>query len=142
MTCSTLTRTLEILRLFSFSFLVRSFWRGCFRLICFSYLRLIALKASILMQGDMVWIRNVFHVDYFFVMRFAKVGLAEVGNSLFLDCDNHHIPGAVNFLLATVVQSLFFRLFRYPTPPLVPSIMESVASFWPYSLFLNFFGSL
>ena len=69
------------------------------------------------MQGDMVWIRNVFHVDYFFVMRFAKVGLAEVGNSLFLDCDNHHIPGAVNFLIASVVQSLFFLLFRSPTPP-------------------------
>ena len=65
----------------------------------------------------LVWVSDIFHFGYLFVMGFAWVGLAQKRNSLFLDGRNHDILITMNFLLATVVQSLFFHFFWSLTPP-------------------------
>src|SRR6266545_2570806 len=117
MACSTLTRTLEILRLFSFSFSVRSFLRGFFSADTFFVPSAHILESQCPMQGNMLWIRNLFCIGYLFVVCFSWIGLAQVRNSLFLGCGNNDILVTVNLLLAAVVQSLFFRLFWSLTPP-------------------------
>ena len=77
----------------------------------------VALKACVLQQGHVVWVGDVFRLGYLLVMGFAWIGLAQKGNSLFLDGGNHDILITMDFLLATIVQSLFFRIFGSLTPP-------------------------
>lgn len=109
--CSTLTRTLEILRLRSFSLAVNSFLRGFFRLTQFADLRLVPLKTRVFMQGDMFWVRDILCIGHVLIVRFAGVRLAEIGNAFFLGGRNDHILIRMDFLLTAVKKCLFFRVF-------------------------------
>ena len=87
MAYSTLTRTLDILRLFAFSFSVSSFLR-VFRLNVLIYLGFVALKACVLKQSHAFRVSDPFFLSHLLVMGFAWSSLAQVRNSLFLDGGN------------------------------------------------------
>ena len=59
----------------------------------------------------MFGIRDVLGVCNLLVVSFAWIGLTEIRHSFSFGCGNQHILVSMDFLLATVVQSLFFSLF-------------------------------
>src|SRR5215207_4295593 len=105
-----------------------------FRLNRFMHLRFVALETGVLQQGYVVWVGNVFRFGDLLVMGLAWIGLAQIRNSFFLEGGNHDILLTMDFLLTTIVQSLFFRIFGSLTPPF-GTVNDGIC------LFLNFFGS-
>jgi hypothetical protein len=117
--CSTLTRICANFRLVRFSASVSSPRGGFFfRLAGFLHCRLIALESGVLEQGGPRWIGDPFLIGYLFVMRLARVRLAQVVNPLPPSVDDDHVLIAMLLLAPTVKKGLFFRVFRPLAPPL------------------------
>src|SRR3954470_23767878 len=116
--CSTLTRMRANLRFVRFSAAVSSPRGGFFfRLVSFLYRRLISLKSGILVQYRPRWIGDAFLVGDRLVGRLADVGATQEVDRFALDGGDDHVLVAMCLLPATVVQGLFFRVFR----PLAPA---------------------
>lgn len=69
------------------------------------------------MQNHFSWINDILGIGHFLVMRFSWVSSAEERHSLGFDRRNHQVFVAMGFLLAAVVQRLFFSLFWSLTTP-------------------------
>src|SRR2546421_2344409 len=117
--CSTLTRICANLRFLRFSASVSSPRGGFFfRLAGFLHCRLIALESGILVQGGPRRVGDSFLIGYLFLMRLARVCLAEVVNPFPRGVDDDHVLVAMLLLAPAVKKGLFFRVFRPLTPPL------------------------
>src|SRR3954447_283159 len=118
MACSTRTRIRASLRLAHFSAFVSSRPRGFFfRLAGLLDRRLVPLKTGILVQGGPGWITQVRLVRDPLVMDLAGVRPAEEQDAFTGTAHHQDVLVGVVFLLAAVVQLLFFGLFRpLPTP--------------------------
>src|SRR5438132_10639269 len=117
--CSTWTRICANFRLVRFSASVSSPRGGFFfRLASFLHRRLIALESGILVQGGPRRIGDPFLIGYLFLMRLARVRLAQVVNPLPPSVDDDHVLVAMLLLAPTVKKGLFFRVFRALAPPL------------------------
>src|SRR5256885_7055788 len=116
--CSTWTRICANFRFVRLSASVSSPRGGFFfRLAGFLHCRLIALESGILVQGGPRRVGDPFLVGYLFVMRLARVRLAEVVNPLSPGVDDDHVLVAMLLLAPAVKKGLFFRVFRPLTPP-------------------------
>src|SRR3990172_12376707 len=82
----------------------------------------------------MLWIRNILGVGNFLVVRLSRVRLAEIRHSFSLGSCNHNILITMDFLLATVVQSLFFGLF-WPLAASFRTINDGIGCIAPIFLF-------
>jgi hypothetical protein len=111
--CSTLTRTRDSFRFVRFSACV-SFPRGgfFFRLPRFRDRWLVPLEAGVLIQHRSGWVGDALLIHDPFLVRLAHLGRAQETDLLVAGTDDHHVLVGVRLLLATVVQGLFFRIFR------------------------------
>src|SRR5690242_16188557 len=110
---STWTRTAATFRLVRFSAAV-SFPRlgFFFRLAGFLHCWLITLEATIFIQGSLWRVGNPLRIGDLFLMRLARMCLAQVVNPLTPSVDEDHVLVAMLLLTSTVVKGLFFRVFR------------------------------
>src|SRR5438309_7681424 len=116
--CSTLTRMRANLRFVRFSAAVSSPRGGFFfRLASFLHRWLVPLESCILVQHRPRWIGDAFLVGDRLVGRLADVGATQEADRFPLDSGDDHVLVAVGLLPATVVQGLFFGVFR----PLAPT---------------------
>ena len=117
MACSTRTRSFANLRLTCFSAAVSSRPRGFFfRLASLRHRRLIPLKPCVLIQGGTGWIRQVFLIGDPLVMGLTGIRLAEEQNLLIRGAGHEYVLVRGRFLLAAIVEGLFFGVF-WPLPP-------------------------
>jgi len=118
MACSTRTRSRASLWLASFSVAVSSRPRGFFfRLAGLLHRRLITLKPCVLIQGGPGRITQVLFIGDALVVGLARIRLTEEQNLLIRGAGHEYVLVRMRFLLAAVVENLFFGLFRpLPTP--------------------------
>jgi hypothetical protein len=118
MACSTRTRICASLRLARFSAFVSSRPRGFFfRLAGLLDRRLVPLKTGILVQDGPGWIMQLRLVRDALVMGLAGIRPTEEQDAFTGTAHHEYVLVGVGFLLAAVVQRLFFGLFRpFPTP--------------------------
>jgi hypothetical protein len=111
--CSTLTRMRANFRFARFSAAVSSPRSGFFfRLASFLDRRIIPLEAGILVQ-DCLWrINNSFRIRNLLVVGLAHVSMAQEIDAFPWQSHDDDVLVGVRLLLATVVQGLFFRVFR------------------------------
>src|SRR5512137_20470 len=74
--------------------------------------RFITLKAGILAKHRLAWIGDLRFIGHLFVMRFASMRWAEITHALRPPGHDDKVFVAMNLLFATVVQGLFFSVFR------------------------------
>lgn len=118
MACSTRTRNFASFRLTCFSAIVSSRPRGFFfRLAGLRDRRLIPLKPYVLVQRGTRWIRQVFLICDPLVVGLAGIRLAEEQNLLIRGAGHKDVLVRVRFLLAAVVEGLFFSVLRSLPPP-------------------------
>ena len=118
MACSTRTRSFASLRLTSFSAAVSSCPRGFFfRLAGLCHRRLIPLKPCVLIQSGTGWIRQVFLIGDPLVVGLTGIRPAEEQNLLIRGAGHEDVFVRVRFLLAAVVEGLFFGIFWSLPPP-------------------------
>ena len=68
----------------------------------------IPLKAGVFVQDGLAGIGDLFTLGQLLVMDLAGIGGTQIANPLRLRVDDDHILVTMGFLLATVVQGLFF----------------------------------
>src|SRR5438445_1851980 len=101
--CSTLTRICANFRLVRFSASVSSPRGGFFfRLAGLLHGRLIALESGVLVQGGLRRVGDPLRIGYLFLMRLARVRLAEIVNPLPPGVDDDHVLVAMLLLTPTV----------------------------------------
>src|SRR4051812_18453329 len=119
MACSTRTRSFASLRLTCFSAAVNARPRGFFfRLAGLLHRWLIALKPCVLVQGGTGWIRQVGLIGDPLVVGLPGIRPAEEQHLLIRGAGHEDVLVRVRFLLATVVEGLFVRVFRALPAPL------------------------
>src|SRR6266446_4078707 len=119
MACSTRTRSCANFWLAAFSAAVSSRPRTFFfRLAGLLHRRLIPLKPQVLIQDGAGWIAQVLLIGNPLVVSLSGVRPAEEEDLLIRGLDHEHILVRVRLLLATVVKSLFFGVFRPLAAPL------------------------
>ena len=72
----------------------------------------IPLKAGVLIQDRARRIANRFGIHDLFVVHFPGIRLTQIAHAFGLRIDHHDVLVTMRFLLATVVQGLFYRVFR------------------------------
>lgn len=72
------------------------------------------------MQFAATRIAHWFGVRDFFIVRLASIRLTQIANAVRAAVGNNHILVRVSFLFTTVMQSLFFRVFRALTATFRP----------------------
>src|SRR5438874_3121854 len=128
--CSTLTRICANFRLVRFSASVSSPRGGFFfRPAGFLHRRLIALEAGILVQGGRRRVGDPFLIGYLFLVRLARVRLAEVVDPLPPGVDDDHVLVAMLLLAPAVKKALFFRAFFPLASPIV--VVSNASSLMP-----------
>lgn len=116
MACSTRTRSRASLWLACFSAAVSSRPRGFFfRLAGLLHCRLITLKPCVLIQGGIRRIGQVLLIGDSLVVGLTGIRLTEEQNLLIRGASHQYVLVRMRFLLAAVVECLFFGLFR-PLP--------------------------
>src|SRR5262249_7123669 len=117
MACSTRTRSFASLRLTCFSAAVNSRPRGFFfRLEGLRHWWFVPLKPCVLIQRGTGWVGHVFLIGDPLVVGLTGIRLAEEQNLLIRGVGHEDVLVRVRFLLAAVVEGLFFGVFR-PLPP-------------------------
>src|SRR5882724_9345869 len=117
--CSTWIRICASFRLVRFSASVSSPRGGFFfRLAGLLHRRLIALESGILVQGGLRRVGDPFLIGDLFLMRLARVRLAEVVNPFSPGVDDDHVLVAMLLLAPAVKKGLFFGFFRPLAAPL------------------------
>src|SRR3954454_17113836 len=89
-----------------------------FRLAGPPHARLVPLEATVLEQGGLTRVADALALGHLLVVRLACIGAAQVADPLAVGIDNDDVLVTVGFLLAAVVQPLFFWVFRALAPPL------------------------
>src|SRR6185503_231349 len=89
-----------------------------FRLVGLLHFGFITLKAGVLIQDRSRRIANRFDIHDLFVMHVPGIGLTQIAHAFGLGIDHHHVLVTMRFLLTTVVQGLFYRVFRALTATL------------------------
>src|SRR5882672_6351032 len=113
MACSTRTRSCASLRLMCFSAAVNSRRGGFFfRLAGLLHRRFITLKPCVLVQGGPGWIRQVCLIGDPLVVGLPGIRPAEEQHLLIRGVGHDDVLVRARFLLAAVVEGLFFRAFR------------------------------
>jgi len=117
MACSTRTRSRASFRLPPFSAAVNSRPGGFFfRLAGLLHRWFIPLKPDVLIQDRIRWIAQVFLIGNPLVVGRTGIRPTEEEHMLIGCAGNQHVLVRVRFLLAAVVEGLFFGVFR-PLPP-------------------------
>jgi hypothetical protein len=117
--CSTLTRMRANLRFVRFSEGVRVPRGGFFfRLAGLLHCWLIPLESGVFVQHSPWWIRDAFLVGDLLVGRLADASATQEPDAFPWDIGDDHVLVAVHLLPATVMQGLFFGVFRPLATPL------------------------